>query len=85
MSFTSPYVVSHYYVDPLSFKWTSSNKKIGTVSQKGVVRKRGNGKVTITATLKTKPSVKVKFKLKSKGKFLVGDNWNRESQFSNYL
>ena len=81
VAYTSPYNFSYYYVNPLCFKWTSSNKKVGTVSEKGVVKKHRNGSVTITATLKVNPSVKVKFKLRSKGSFLVGDNWNRYSQY----
>jgi uncharacterized protein YjdB len=37
-------------VNPKAVKWTSSNKKIATVTSKGVVKGIKGGKVTITAT-----------------------------------
>lgn len=48
--------------------WSSSNKKIATVSNKGVVKGVKAGKVTITATSKAKKSVKAKFTVTVKAK-----------------
>ncbi len=42
-------------------KWTSSNKKIATVSSKGVVKGKKAGKVKITATSKSNPKAKKTF------------------------
>lgn len=47
-------------------KFTSSNKKIATVSSKGVVTGKKEGKVTITATSKENSKVKAKITLKVK-------------------
>ncbi len=44
-------------------KWKSSNKKIATVSKKGVIKAKKKGTVTITATSKNNPKVKKTFKL----------------------
>ena len=46
-----------------SVKWKSSNKKIATVSAKGVVKGVRPGKVTITATSKANKSIKKKWKI----------------------
>ena len=57
-------------------KWKSSNKKVATVSKKGVVKGKAAGKVTITATVggkKYKCKVKVKSpKLSIKYSYLAG-------------
>lgn len=53
-------------VNPSTMTWTSSNKKVATVSSKGVVifKKNTGGKsVVITATLKSNKNVKVTYKL----------------------
>ncbi len=48
--------------------WKSSNKKIATVSSKGVVTAKKAGKVTITATAKDGSKKSVKFKITVKAK-----------------
>lgn len=44
--------------------WKSSNKKVATVSKKGVVKAKKTGTVTITATSKENKRVKAKCKIK---------------------
>ena len=46
-------------------KWTTSNKKIATVSSKGKVTAKAKGTATITATVKDAKAVKVKVTVKS--------------------
>ncbi len=48
-------------------RWESSNKKVATVSQKGVVRAKGIGRATITASLNGK-KYKCKVTVKEKNK-----------------
>lgn len=60
-----------------SVKWSTSNKKIATVSKKGVVKAKKTGTVTITATSTVNKKVKVSCKVKvmAKGSTITRGEW----------